>query len=246
MSVATPVLEVRGVGKRFGAMWAARDVTLTVAPGSIVGLLGPNGAGKTTVIRLCAGLVRPDTGSVHVAGEAHEPGNVRVRALLGVVSADVPPMGELRVAEVLRLHGTLYGLHGAALATACADVVETYGLNEFLTRRVRVLSTGMRQRVAVACAMLHAPRVLLLDEPTAGLDPDVRAHLWACLRGLAQRGVALLLTTHYLEEVARLCDIAHLMVGGTVVMSITPAALDGSVARLERAYLQAVQQEPTG
>jgi len=240
---AGAVVRMERVGKRFGALWAVHDVSLALAPGAITGLLGPNGAGKTTLIRMCAGLLRPDTGRVLIAGETQTSDNLRARALIGVVSADAPPLGELTVAQLLQVRGALYGLHGAALAAACAAAAEEYELHAFLARRVQVLSTGMRQRVAIACAMLHAPRVLLLDEPTVGLDPDVRAHLWGCLRALAQRGVTLLLTTHYLEEAARLCDLAHLMVHGRLVMSISPAGMDGSAARLERAYFDAVQHE---
>ena len=239
-----PVLQMHGLGKRFGAFWAVRSISLALQPGTITGLLGPNGAGKTTLIRMCAGLLRPDTGCVTIAGEEQAPDNLRARARLGVVSADAPPMGELTVAQVLRLQGTLYGVRGAALQTACRTAADEYCLNDFLGRRVRVLSTGMRQRVAIACAMLHAPDVLLLDEPTVGLDPDVRAHIWECIRTLAQRGVTVLFTTHYLEEAARLCSIAHLIVRGALAMSIAPDAMDGSGARLERAYLDAVQQEP--
>ncbi|MCX7002956.1 MAG: ABC transporter ATP-binding protein [bacterium] len=224
-TTTTPVLATHDLGKRFGALWAVRGIQLTLQSGSITGLLGPNGAGKTTLIRLCAGLLRPDAGHVSVAGVA------------------APLTGELTVMHMLRLQGVLYGLHGAHLRAACARAVDEFCLGEFQHRRISVLSTGMRQRAAIASAMLHQPELLLLDEPTVGLDPDVRRHIWDCLRAVAQRGVAILFTTHYLEEAARLCQLVHLIVRGTVVMSIAPADMDGSAERFEREYLRIVQQE---
>ncbi|MCX7848556.1 MAG: ABC transporter ATP-binding protein [bacterium] len=239
----TPMVELCGVGKRFGAMWAVRDVTFAVQPGCVTGLLGPNGCGKTTLLRLCAGLLRPDTGTVRIAGVTQGPEAVVARAQLGMVSADAPLMNELTVAQALELQGILQGLRGAALRAACAHVTEEFALGDFLHRRVQVLSTGMRQRAAIASAMMHAPRVLLLDEPTVGLDPDVRAHLWNCLRALAARGVALLLSTHYLEEVVRVCDWAHLLVRGTLSLSMNVRAMEGSVTALEQAFFAALLQE---
>jgi len=240
---AAPILATHDLGKRFGALWAVRGIHLALRPGSITGLLGPNGAGKTTLIRLCAGLLRPDAGHVSIAGEWQTPANLHTRARLGIVSADAPLAGELTVGHMLRLQGVLYGLHGARLHTACAHAVNEFCLSEFQRRRIGVLSTGMRQRTAIACAMLHQPEVLLLDEPTVGLDPDVRRHIWDCLRAVAQGGVAILLTTHYLEEAARLCQLVHLIVRGMVVMSIAPAEMGGSAERFEREYLRIVQQE---
>jgi len=242
-TTTTPVLATHDLGKRFGTLWAVRGIQLALQPGSITGLLGPNGAGKTTLIRLCAGLLRPDAGHVSVAGEQQTPANLHARARLGVVSVDAPLTGELTVMHMLRLQGVLYGLYGAHLRAACARAVDEFCLGEFQHRRISVLSTGMRQRAAIASAMLHQPELLLLDEPTVGLDPDVRRHIWDCLRAVAQRGVAILFTTHYLEEAARLCQLVHLIVRGTVVMSIAPAEMDGSAERFEREYLRIVQQE---
>lgn len=237
------LLKTNEIAKVYRGRRVVDGINVTVGRGEIVGLLGPNGAGKTTLIRLCAGLLRPDAGHVSVAGEQQTPANLHARARLGVVSVDAPLTGELTVMHMLRLQGVLYGLYGAHLRAACARAVDEFCLGEFQHRRISVLSTGMRQRAAIASAMLHQPELLLLDEPTVGLDPDVRRHIWDCLRAVAQRGVAILFTTHYLEEAARLCQLVHLIVRGTVVMSIAPAEMDGSAERFEREYLRIVQQE---
>jgi ABC-2 type transport system ATP-binding protein len=238
----TAALAICGVSKRYGALWANRDITLSVPAGAVHGLLGPNGAGKTTLIRICAGWLAPDTGSVWVGGERQSLTSIAARAQLGVVSRDAPLYDELTVAETLFLRATLCGVMPAARRAICAAAIEEYRLAEVAQRRVGVLSTGMQQRVAIACAMLHNPAVLLLDEPTVGLDPDVRRHIWDCLRALTQRGVAVLLTTHYLEEAVRLCGAVHVIARGVIISTIATATLDGSVERLEATYLEAVSE----
>lgn len=236
-------LRVQRVSRRFGAVPALRDVSLTVQAGEIVGLLGPNGAGKTTLIRVCAGWLEADTGNVFIADERQTSSARKPRAALGIVSRDAPLYDELTVVETLRLHAGLRGLGGTAAQAACAQAIENYRLREIATRRVGVLSTGMRQRVALAVALLHAPRVLLLDEPTVGLDPDVRQHIWQFLRAAAARGVAMLLTTHYFDEAARVCDRVHLLVNGVLGAPLTPRTDEHAAAELERAFAAAVQWE---
>ncbi len=238
-------LAIRRVSKRYGTLWANRQVSLNVQAGTIIGLLGPNGAGKTTLIRVCAGWLTPDEGDVVIAGHRQSLTAIAARAHLGVVSRDAPLCEELTVAETLFLRATLCGVAAAARTDVCRAAIDEYRLATFARRRIGVLSTGMLQRVAIACAMVHSPAVLLLDEPTVGLDPEIRRHIWECLVRLKERGVALLLTTHYLEEAARLCDEVHLMIRGAIAFSIQPDAMDGSAARLERAYLHAVAHEPT-
>lgn len=237
-------LSVRGACKRYGVVNANAGVSLDVAAGGIVGLLGPNGAGKTTLIRLCAGWLTPDAGEITVMGCRQSLTNRGARAHLGVVSRDAPLHQELTVEETLFMRATLCGLHGPARAAACNAAVDDYCLGDFARRRIAVLSSGMQQRVAVACAMLHDPSVLLLDEPTTGLDPEIRRHIWQCLATLRARGVAILLTTHYFEEAAALCDVVHLLIQGRISLSLSPSALDGSARRLEEAYLRAVDGAP--
>jgi len=235
-------LSIRRAAKRYGAIEALREVSLDVPAGSIVGLLGPNGAGKTTLIRMCAGWIEPDAGEVMLTGLRQTVSSLATRRCMGVVSRDAPLFDEFTVAETLRLHAALHGIHGSASADACAQAIDSYRLSDAAHRRVGVLSTGMRQRVAIACALLHRPAVLLLDEPTTGLDPEVRSHVWECLADAARSGVALLLTTHYLEEAARLCHSVHLLVSGSVSLTIAPGAGEAETRHLEHAYFDAVQR----
>ncbi len=238
-------LSVRHVCKRFGSIIANDDLSFDIAPGSITGLLGPNGAGKTTLIRICAGLLRPDTGVVLINGFPQSQNRLRAKAFLGLVSRDIPFHHLLTVEEILRLQATLYGLAGSELTEACDRALEEYCLSSFARRRIGVLSSGMLQRVAIACAMLHNPPVLLLDEPTAGLDPEVRQHIWECLLRLKQQQVAMLLTTHYLEEAARLCEDIHLLVNGKTCASMQAGDSGHSARSLEQQYLAACAHEPS-
>ena len=246
LGLTEPALAVRDISKRYGSLWANRDVTLSVAAGSILGLLGPNGAGKTTLIRICAGLLDKDGGSVEVRGLSYHTMSARQRALMGIVSRDVPLINELTPRETLVLQASLHGMRGTGRAAVCARGIEEFGLGSFADRRVGRLSSGMRQRTALAAAVIHDPAVLLLDEPTLGLDPDARHALWECLKRLAKAGTAVLLTTHYLEEACGVCSDVVVMINGTpahrTTVAGTPAILD-----LEQAYYAALNaQRPTG
>jgi len=236
-------LSIQHVAKHYGAITAVRDLSLAVPAGAIVGLLGPNGAGKTTLIRMCAGWLDADAGGVLVNGVRQDTDAAGPRRQLGIVSRDAPMIDELTVVETLRLHAMLHGLPGPATAAACTQALEEYRLQDFAKRRIGVLSTGMRQRVAIACALLHRPAVLLLDEPTVGLDPDVRQHIWACLQDAARRGVAMLLATHYFDEAATLCQTVHVLRNGAITLSLAPGANPDTARQLERAYLDALRAE---
>jgi ABC-type multidrug transport system ATPase subunit/ABC-type multidrug transport system permease subunit len=236
-------LSIRQAAKHYGALKAVRDLSLDVPAGAIVGLLGPNGAGKTTLIRMCAGWLDADAGGVFVCGVRQDTDAAQPRRQLGIVSRDAPLLDELSVTETLRLHATLHGMPGPAAAAACAQALEEYRLQDFARRRIGVLSTGMRQRVAIACALLHRPAVLLLDEPTVGLDPDVRRHIWACLQDAARRGVAMLLATHYFDEAATLCQTVHVLRNGAITLSLAPGANPDTARQLERAYLDTLNAD---
>ena len=235
-------LHVQDICKRFGTLWANRRVTLGVRAGGILGLLGPNGAGKTTLIRICAGLVPADSGTVEVGGTAFHASRAHQRAMIGVVSRDVPLIDELSPRETLALQAALHGMRGRERAMACVRGIEEFGLASFADRRVDRLSSGMRQRTALAAAVVHTPAVLLLDEPTLGLDPDARHVLWECLKRLVRSGTAILLTTHYLEEACGVCSDVVVMVNGTpahrATVAGTPAILD-----LEQAYHAALDAQ---
>lgn len=238
-----PYLAVNAVSKGFGRIRANRDISLAVAGGEICGLLGPNGAGKTTLIRQCAGWLEPDAGTITLRGIRQTSTERRTRRIMGIVSADAPLYPELTVREALTLQGTLYELSGRKLRTAVEQALANYQTEPFADRQIGKLSTGMRQRVAIAAALLHQPAVVLLDEPTAGLDPEIRQEIWAGLRQAAAGGTALILTTHYLEEAARLCSHIHLLINGTIAVSLRAGERGHSADELEQAYLQAVAYE---
>ena len=220
---ATPVVDVRGLSKRFGALLAVDDVSFTILRGEVFGLLGPNGSGKTTAIRMLCGLMTPSAGSASVAGAdvAREPDAVKAR--IGYMSQAFGLYRDLTVNENLAFYGGVYEL-GARRPERAAWARQAMRLTEFGDRLAGVLSGGQRQRLALACAMIHAPRVVFLDEPTAGVDPLARREFLALVRRRVQAGATVFLTTHYMDE-AEYCRRVGLMVAGRLVALGTPAEL---------------------
>ncbi len=203
---------------------ALRGVGFTVAPGEIFGFLGPNGGGKTTLFRILATLARPQRGSVAVFGKQIAEDPAAVRRLLGVVFQAPGLDVQLTVRENLLYQGWLYGLAGRELARRVDEQLAAFGLADRAGDRAMALSGGLRRRVEIAKALLHAPRLLLLDEPSSGLDPGARRDLWTVLERLRGDGVTVLLTTHHMEEADR-CDRLVLLDQGTIVAEGAPAAL---------------------
>ena len=219
-----------GPGGEGGRISAVRGVSIDVARGEIFGFLGPNGAGKTTTLRMLTTLLPIDSGTATVAGfdVARQPRRVRTR--IGYVSqlggADELATGR----ENLILQGRLYGAGRSQVAPRAQALVELLDLAEFADRRVATYSGGQRRRLDIALGLVHDPRVLFLDEPTTGLDPQSRANLWDHIRGLRESGTTVFLTTHYLEEADVLCDRLMIMDHGQVVAEGTPRALKQQVA----------------
>jgi ABC-2 type transport system ATP-binding protein len=200
------MLDVRDLAKSFGALRAVDGISFQVKPGEIYGLLGPNGAGKTTTISCICNLMRPDAGTI-VLDEidlAAEP--LRFKARIGVVPQETALYGDLSARENLQFWGGLAGLRGHALHQRAEAALEAVGLAERAREPARKLSGGMRRRLNLAIGMLHEPRLLLLDEPTVGIDIQARLNILDVVRGIARRGAAILYTTHYLEEAQELCD----------------------------------------
>ena len=200
------VLVVDHLVRRFGDLTAVDDVSFRIAPGETYGLLGPNGAGKTTTISMVAGLLRADGGSIHVAGRPMSADAVEPKRHLGLVPQDLAIYPELTATENLRFFGKLQGLRGQALTTRVAEVLELIGLADRAEDRAREYSGGMKRRLNIGVGLLHQPHLLILDEPTVGVDPQSRNSILESVEALSGEGMAVLYTTHYMEEAERLCD----------------------------------------
>jgi ABC-2 type transport system ATP-binding protein len=223
------VIEAVGLSKRFGGFTAVADLDLLVQTGTVVALLGPNGAGKTTTVRMLATLLRPDAGHARVAGHDVVKDAAAVRRLISLTGQFAALDKNLTARENIVLMARLRG-RGRAEAHAIADgLIERFDIAEFRNRLVKNLSGGERRRVDLAAGLIETPLVLVLDEPTTGLDPRSRQVVWSTIRGLVDEGVTLLLTTQYLEEADALADRVLLIDRGREVAAGTPAQLKAQV-----------------
>lgn len=200
------VLVVDHLVRRFGDLTAVDDVSFRIAPGETYGLLGPNGAGKTTTISMIAGLLPADAGSIAVAGRPMAPDAVEPKRHLGLVPQDLAIYPELTATENLRFFGKLQGLRGDALDHRVREVLEVIGLADRAKDRAKEYSGGMKRRLNIGVGLLHQPQLLILDEPTVGVDPQSRNSILEAVEALSGEGMAVLYTTHYMEEAERLCD----------------------------------------
>jgi ABC-2 type transport system ATP-binding protein len=214
--------------KRFGALVAVADISFAAEPGAVLGLLGPNGAGKSTTVSMLAGLMRPDRGTVRVGGAALGIGADGTKRHLGLVPQELALLDELPTRMNLEFFGALYGLSGRALALRIDAVLDLTRLSDRALDPPKEFSGGMRRRLNIACALLHDPQILLLDEPTVGVDPQSRNAIFETLEALADAGRTLVYTTHYMEEVERLCDRVVVIDHGNVLADDT---LHGLLAR---------------
>ena len=241
MSDVTPAIEVRDARKAFGHVQALDGVDLAVTPGTLTALLGPNGAGKTTLVRIIATLAKPDEGHVRVFGYDTVKQANRVRARIGLTGQYAGLDDALSGRDNLILIGRLAGLSRGAAPSRAANLTKALGLTEAIERMVRTYSGGMRRRLDLAASLMHRPDLLVLDEPTTGLDPASRQQLWAILTELKAAGTTMLLTTQYLEEADRFADIVHVLDRGKVIVSGTPEQLKeragGTGASLDDAFL---------
>ncbi|MCS7045196.1 MAG: ABC transporter ATP-binding protein [Gemmataceae bacterium] len=203
--MGAPLLEVQDVRKSFGPTVALVGVSFHVEAGEIFGLLGPNGAGKTTLLSIIAGLLAADSGRIFVAGRPFEAGDRAARRLIGIVPQELALYGELTAAENLRFFGELYGVRGAEAQRRCSQILEALGLEDRAAQRVNTFSGGMVRRLNLGAALMHQPRLLLLDEPTTGVDPQSRHRLFEQIRRLNAAGTTIVYTSHYMEEVQALC-----------------------------------------
>ena len=218
-----------GTGRRSAPVRALDDFSLLIPDGSLYGLLGPNGAGKTTALRILCTLLAPDSGSVRVAGLDALRDPRGVRRLLGYVAQEVALDKILTGRELLALQGDLYHLARADRDARIAELIDLLGMGEWIDRRCGGYSGGMRRRLDLAAGLLHRPRVLVLDEPTVGLDIESRAAIWQVLRQLREGGTTVLLSSHYLEEVDALADRLAIVEAGRVIAEGSPASLKGAL-----------------
>jgi ABC-2 type transport system ATP-binding protein len=226
-----PAVSVRGLVKRYGEVEAVRGIDFDVTAGETFGFLGPNGAGKSTTIGVLCTLVRPSAGRATVAGHDVATERDDVRRNIGLVFQDTTLDGYLTAEQNLRLHAELYGVPRAAVPGRMRQVLEMVGLWERRASRVQTFSGGMKRRLEIARGLLHSPRVLFLDEPTVGLDPQTRSSIWGYIRELkAREDITIFLTTHYMDE-AEYCERIAIMDRGQIVVLDTPEALKASVGR---------------
>jgi ABC-2 type transport system ATP-binding protein len=239
-----PAVAVEGLVKRYGDLEAVRGIDFAVAPGETFGFLGPNGAGKSTTISMLCTLVHPTGGSARVAGHDVERERDQVRRNIGLVFQDTTLDGYLTAEQNLRLHAELYGMPRGAVAERMRQVMEMVGLWERRASLVMTFSGGMKRRLEIARGLLHSPRVLFLDEPTVGLDPQTRSSIWSYISELKRdEDITIFLTTHYMDE-AEYCDRIAIMDSGTIVALDTPEALKASVG-VDRVQIQTGDDEAT-
>jgi ABC-2 type transport system ATP-binding protein len=236
-------ISIRNLSKRFGDVKALDGVSLSIAEGDFFGLLGPNGAGKTTLLRTLCGLLAPDGGDIEMLGRVTSRWNMPPE--LGVVPQDIALYDMLTAEANLRLFGSLRGMHGPELQKRIDDVLARVGLQDRRDFRVKGFSGGMKRRLNLAVGLLHGPKILLLDEPTVGVDPQSRVSIFTLLEDLHRNGVTIVYTTHYMEEAERLCRTIAVIDRGRVLATGTLQELLSKVAtpRFVRMMLRSDEEQ---
>jgi ABC-2 type transport system ATP-binding protein len=246
------IIEAEGLTKKFGDFTAARDITFAIPPGEIFGLLGPNGAGKSTTFKMLCGLLKPTEGVGRVAGYDLRKAAAEARGRLGYMAQTFSLYGDLSVLQNLRFFASVYGLPRARRREKIQSMIETFNLSRYLDMNARDLPLGIKQRLALACAVMHEPDALFLDEPTSGVDPITRREFWTHINGLVAKGVAILVTTHFMDE-AEYCDRIALMYRGETIALDSPDTLKAQARTdecadpsLEDAFIHLVQASEDG
>ncbi len=225
--MGTPVFHLAGIRKNFGRTEALAGVSLTVEAGELFGLLGPNGAGKTTLLSILAGLTGASSGEVKLFGEPFTTTSREARKSIGLATQDLAIYPELSARENLRFFGQLYGMGGADLAGRIGEMLDAVSLTDRADQRAGTFSGGMKRRLNLAVALVHRPKVLLLDEPTTGVDPQSRNHIFERVRAFNAAGLTVIYTSHYMEEVQALCPRIGILDGGRMIACDTRENLLG-------------------
>ena len=230
-------IEVKNIHKSFGDLKAVNGVSFEVEQGEIFSLLGPNGAGKTTTISMLSCLLRPDEGDALVMGHSIKDDQMGVKAVLGVVPQEIALYEDMSARENLTFWGKMYGLRGAPLKTRVDEVLEVIGLTDRAKEYIKKYSGGMKRRVNIGVALLHKPKVIYMDEPTVGIDPQSRRNILDSVVALKNQGMTVLYTTHYMEEAQELSDHIAIMDTGKVIAYGTNAELIKIVGQMDRITL---------
>ncbi|MCD4816677.1 MAG: ABC transporter ATP-binding protein [Methanosarcinales archaeon] len=223
------IIEIKKISRTFGEFKALNDVSLDIEKGTIFGLLGPNGAGKSTLIKVLSCQMRPTTGSAFISGLDVVSDKKYVLSIIGVVPQENSFYDELTVTENLRYFGSLYGVAVIDIKKRSHRVLEMLQLTDKSSSRASTLSGGMKTRLNIACALIHKPEVLILDEPSVGLDPVSRRALWDTIREVNREGTTILITTHYMEEADLLCSRILIMHKGNIIVEGEPEELKGLI-----------------
>ena len=243
---ASQFLEASNLHKSFGGLTAVSGVSFSIGKQEIFGLLGPNGAGKTTTIRMLSTVLPPDEGDVVIGGHSVNRESDAVRKLVGVCPQELALYPELSATDNLVFFGRMAGLSGREAKSAAAEHLESVGLTERARDKVDKFSGGMKRRVNLAVALMSRPQLLFLDEPTVGIDPQSRSHIFETVEGLRDEGMTVLYTTHYMEEADRLCDRLAIMDHGQLIRLGSPRDLKAEIGDPEEVTLESVFLEHTG
>jgi ABC-2 type transport system ATP-binding protein len=243
-----PPIQAENLTKKFGDFTAARDISFTIKQGEIFGLLGPNGAGKSTIFKMLCGLLQPTEGHALVSGYSLKTAPSKARSRIGYMAQKFSLYSDLSVEENLNFFSGVYGLRGHKRKAQMGKMISIFDFTPYLRENAGLLPLGFKQRLALACSLMHEPDVLFLDEPTSGVDPLVREEFWNHIQGMAAKGVTIMVTTHFMEE-AEYCDRIALIYGGSSIASGTPMALKEMVKSktlpnptLEDAFITLIEQ----
>ena len=235
---------MKNVVKRYGEFTALDHLDISITEGEILGLLGPNGAGKTTAIRCLTGLIPVTSGEVTVFGKKQHINNNDIKRNIGLVTQEISVFPELSAIENLRYFGGLYGLKGSDLESNVKRVLGFIGLTDRANKKPGTFSGGMQRRLNIGCALVHKPKLVIMDEPTVGIDPQSRNHILDSVREIAAEGATIIYTTHYMEEVQALCKRISIMDSGRVIADGTIDQLIGQISHEDTIRLTATQASP--